>query len=116
MAGMDLYPPVEPDESGHLDVSDGADHLIGDLERLRIHLGIVRWVVAGVSWGGDDGVMPEKHSRPVPGGRAFYLTERLWELSAGLPVEQVPIDDIAEFDQDCWFGGAAVTCRMVARH
>lgn len=60
--------------------------------------------------------MPEKHSRPVPGGRAFYLTERLWELSAGLPVESVPIDSIKAFDEDCWFGGRPVTCRMVARH
>jgi hypothetical protein len=60
--------------------------------------------------------MVEKHSRAVPGGRAFYLTERLWELAAGLPVESIPIDSIAEFDEDCWFGGRAVTCRMVAQH
>ena len=60
--------------------------------------------------------MPEKHSRPIPGGRAFYLTERLWQLSASLPVESVPIDSIAEFDQDCWFGEGPVTCRMVATH
>jgi hypothetical protein len=60
--------------------------------------------------------MVEKHSRAIPGGRAFYLTERLWELSAGLPVEVVAIDDIAAFDEDCWFGGREVTCRMVARH
>jgi proline iminopeptidase len=26
-------------------------HLVADLERLRAHLGIARWVVAGVSWG-----------------------------------------------------------------
>ncbi|MET7281858.1 hypothetical protein ABZS29_26730 [Kribbella sp. NPDC005582] len=60
--------------------------------------------------------MPEKHSRPIPGGRAFYFTERLWELSAGLPVESVPIDSIAEFDQNCWFAEGPVTCRMVATH
>jgi len=60
--------------------------------------------------------MSERHSRAVPGGRAFYLTERLWELAGGLPVESVPIDVIQEFDEDCWFGGAPVTCRMVARH
>ncbi|GAA1134463.1 chromosome partitioning protein ParB [Kribbella jejuensis] len=52
----------------------------------------------------------------MPGGRAFYLTERLWKLSEGLPVESVPIDSIQEFDQDCWFGGRPVTCRMVAEH
>ena len=60
--------------------------------------------------------MPERHSRAVPGGRAFYLTERLWQLAEGLPVEAVPIDTIKEFDEDCWFGGRSVTCRMVARH
>ena len=60
--------------------------------------------------------MPERHTRPVPGGRAVYLTERLWKLTEGLPVERVPIDAIREFDEDCWFGGAPVTCRMVARH
>lgn len=65
---------------------------------------------------GDDGAMPERHSRAVPGGRAFYLTERLWTLVDDLPVESVPIDAIAEFDQDCWFGDGPVTCRMVAQH
>lgn len=37
-------------------------------------------------------------------------------MAAGLPVESVPIDSIKAFDEDCWFGGAPVTCRMVARH
>ena len=60
--------------------------------------------------------MPERHSREVPGGRAYFLTERLWALAADLPVESVPIDSIAEFDQDCWFGGGPATCREVARH
>ena len=60
--------------------------------------------------------MPERHTRAVPGGRAVYLTERLWRLADGLPVESLPIDRIQEFDEDCWFGGNPVTCRMVARH
>ncbi|QGN32645.1 hypothetical protein [Microlunatus sp. Gsoil 973] len=60
--------------------------------------------------------MPERHSRAVPGGTAFYLTERLWELAADLPVVSVLIDSIPEFDEDCWFGGRPVTCRMVAMH
>jgi len=37
-------------------------------------------------------------------------------LAQGLAVEPVPIDSIREFDEDCWFGGTPVTCRMVARH
>ena len=60
--------------------------------------------------------MAEKHSHPVPGGRAFWLTESLWAASEGLPVVEVPIADIREFDQDCWFGGQAPTCRQVAEH
>lgn len=44
------------------------------------------------------------------------MTERLWSLAEGLPVVEVPIADIAEFDQDCWFRGVAPTCRQVAQH
>jgi hypothetical protein len=36
--------------------------------------------------------MPQQHSRPVPGRRPFYDTERLWKLADGLPAEPVPID------------------------
>jgi hypothetical protein len=57
----------------------------------------------------------QKHSRTVPGGRAYFDTERLWQLAADLPVEMVAIDAIAEFDQNCWFGEPP-TCREVARH
>jgi len=61
--------------------------------------------------------MPEKHSRLVPGGRAVWYTERLWHLSRDLPVKEVAIQDIAELDQDCWFGSAHIpTCRAVAEH
>ena len=61
--------------------------------------------------------MPEKHSRPVPGGRAVWLTHRLWGLAKGLPVETVRIDSIAEFDQTCWFDDdMPPTCRNVATH
>ena len=58
-----------------------------------------------------------KHSRPVEGGRGVWRVQRLWELARGLPVERVAIADIAEFDHDCWFGGAKTpTCRAVAEH
>ena len=61
--------------------------------------------------------MPEKHSRAIPGGRAVWFTQRLCELAAGLPVEDVPVGAIAEFDQVCWFGPQAPpTCRAVAEH
>ena len=61
--------------------------------------------------------MPQKHSRPVPGGRAVWLTERLWDLARDLPEVLVAIDDIPEFDQDAWFGPEfPPTCRAVAAH
>jgi hypothetical protein len=64
------------------------------------------------------GVMaePEKHSRPVIGGRGYWLTKRVWAEAADLPVHSVAIDSIAEFDRNCWFDGGAPTCRAVAEH
>lgn len=59
----------------------------------------------------------EKHTRPMPGGRGLWWTDRLWALAADLPVERVKLSDIAEFDQDCWFQGRHVpTVRAVAEH
>ena len=50
-------------------------------------------------------------------GRAFWLTQRLWKLAAGLRVHLVPLDEIAELDQNCWFGlNSEPTCRAVAEH
>jgi len=42
--------PLASDTEAALSVNT-TDHLVADLERLRAHLGISRWVVAGVSWG-----------------------------------------------------------------
>lgn len=42
------------------------DHLVADIERLRGHLGIERWVVVGVSWGVTLGlVYAERHPERV---------------------------------------------------
>ena len=61
--------------------------------------------------------MADRHSHTVPGGRAFWSVERLWLAAEGLPVGQVAIADIAEFERNCWFGGGhAPTCRAVAEH
>src|SRR5579863_6138641 len=61
--------------------------------------------------------MAESHSRLTPEGRAVWMTERVWAAAEGLSVEQVTIADIADFDQDCWFGAHHVpTCRAVAEH
>jgi hypothetical protein len=61
--------------------------------------------------------MAHKHSRVTAAGRLVWFVERLWYLARVLPVQQVPIDQIAEFDQNCWFGPASPpTCRTVAQH
>jgi hypothetical protein len=61
--------------------------------------------------------MPDKYTRPIPGGRGLWWTERLWALSAGLPVVLVKIADIPELDQDCWFAPRRTpSIREVAKH
>ena len=61
--------------------------------------------------------MAEKHSRLTPAGRLVWFTERLWHLARELPVRQLPIAQIAEFDQNCWFRPASPpTSRAVAQH
>ncbi len=58
-----------------------------------------------------------KHGRAVAGGQGFWWVDRLWTLAEPLPPYNVSIDDIAEFDRDCWFGDwAEPTCRAVALH
>ncbi|HEY0426306.1 MAG TPA: hypothetical protein VGC76_00740 [Pyrinomonadaceae bacterium] len=47
--------------------------------------------------------MVQKHSRMTSGGRYVWYTERLWRLSASLPVKPILIENIAEFDINCWF-------------
>ncbi len=61
--------------------------------------------------------MSGKHSWPTPHGRYFWWSERLWKLAKDLPVTRIGIDNIAEFDQNCWFSEITqATCRAVARH
>jgi hypothetical protein len=53
----------------------------------------------------------------VTGGRGFWWTDRLWSLAVELRPFQVAIEDVAEFDMDCWFGeNSPPTCRAVAEH
>ena len=61
--------------------------------------------------------MAHKHSRLKPEGRFIWYVVRLWRLAEHLPIKPVPIESIAEFDQNCWFGQSDVpTCRAVAAH
>lgn len=50
------------------------------------------------------------------GTRRTWLTKRLWALAEHLPSKSVPIESIAAFNQNCWFGAAEPTCRNVAEH
>jgi proline iminopeptidase len=65
-----------------IDLSDNTTwHLIEDIELLRAHLGIDRWLVSGGSWGSDLGLAyAERHPDRV--------TEMvLWGVTAGLRTE-----------------------------
>jgi proline iminopeptidase len=51
--------------------SNTTDHLVDDIERLREHVGVDRWVVVGVSWGSTLGlVYAQRHPQSV---RALIL-------------------------------------------
>ncbi|MBI4854400.1 MAG: hypothetical protein HY819_21590 [Acidobacteria bacterium] len=61
--------------------------------------------------------MAHKHSRVTSAGRLVWFVERLWYLARDLPIEQLSINQIAAFDQNCWFGPTTPpTCRAVAEH
>jgi proline iminopeptidase len=53
-SGLSTAPPdpAHPDDPVLTDLSaNTTEHLLADIERLREHLGVERWVVAGGSWG-----------------------------------------------------------------
>ncbi len=55
------------------------DHLVADLERLRKHLGIERWVVVGVSWGVTLGlVYAERYPERIIGMVLGAVTSGSW--------------------------------------
>ena len=58
------------------------------------------------------------HIRPTDRGLLIWDVDRLVERAAGLPVENVPLAEIAELDEPYWFGGPddRPTCRAVADH
>lgn len=61
--------------------------------------------------------MPQKHSRLIANERYVWFTERLWRLTENLPVKAIFIENIREFDLNCWFNEKSLpTCREVAIH
>ncbi len=58
----------------------------------------------------------EKHTLIREGKRLLWYTERLWALSKDLPVRRVPINEIPEFEQNCWFQSRPPTVKEIATH
>jgi hypothetical protein len=58
------------------------------------------------------------HSRIINGDRLIWNVNKLVEAATGLPVRDVPLDDIQELDETFWYdeGGAPPTCRSVCIH
>lgn len=57
------------------------------------------------------------HFRPSQNGFDAWDVHRLIKLSSGLEVRTVPIESIAEIDEDYWFyTGDKPTCRKLAEH
>ena len=57
-----------------------------------------------------------EHVQETEYERRTWLVSSLWDAASSLPIKTVSIEAIAEFDQDCWFGGVVPTCRQVAEH
>lgn len=63
------------------------------------------------------GARKQNHFRPSAQALHAWDVDRLVALTAGLPVEQVPLVGIGELDQAYWFGpGSAPTVRAVVEH
>jgi len=70
--------PLASDADADLPAST-TGHLVADMERLRSHLGIDRWVVAGGSWGVTLAlVYAQRHPERVPGMVLAAVTSGRW--------------------------------------
>lgn len=52
-------------------------------------------------------------------GRAIWFIDGFWAAAEGLPTEELPIDQVRELDEVCWFSdlwGKRPTCRAVIEH
>ncbi len=59
----------------------------------------------------------EYHNRVIDGRRASWRVARLRAQAAGLPVEEVAVASISEFDDVYWFDQEhRPTCRAVVEH
>ena len=49
------------------------------------------------------------------GERAWHI-ETVWRAAASVRVETVPVEEIRELDEDCWFDGGEATVRAIVDH
>jgi len=63
-------------------------------------------------------IRPQYHFRRAGPDILIWDVEKLLDLAAPLPVEEVPLGRIAEIDEPYWFdiSDRAPTCRAVAEH
>jgi hypothetical protein len=70
------------------------------------------------SWGQTQWMRKQYFFRPSDRGFDAWDVDRLIELSKDLPVHDVPLGAITEFDTPHWFGsdGAPMTVRILVEH
>ena len=61
-------------------------------------------------------IRPQYNFWPSENGFDAWDVKRLIELSRDLPVNEVPLEAIGEFDAPYWGGEAALTVREIAEH
>ena len=63
-------------------------------------------------------IRPQYHGRYTPDGFLVWDVRKLLELAADLPVIEIELDAIAEFDENWWYQSAndVPTCRSIADH
>lgn len=113
--------PLASDPDADLSTNT-TDHLVRDLERLRIHLGIDRWVVVGVSWGVTLGlVYAERHPERVLGMAFAAVGAGRWQTMQWITRDMGRIfprewDHFAELVPEAERGGdlAAAYARLLA--
>jgi hypothetical protein len=61
--------------------------------------------------------MSQQHHQYINGKKLIWNVSRLIELAKDLPVRDVPISSITDFDAACWFNSdEKPTCRAVTEH
>ena len=59
---------------------------------------------------------PQYHFQPSPRGGLVWNVARLVRLSSALPIQEIALSDIKEFDRNHWFADQTPTPRAVLEH